>query len=227
MKWFALLLLGAGWAAGCASAQGLTLSPVMIHAPAEGGATSLTLTSGLAEPKLVQVRVFDWTQAGGGEQMVPATDVRFGPEIFEILPGKAQTVRFLLPDTDGAGTWRVVVDELPAPPGQAAEDAAQLQLRLRYVLSMFAGEPGAPEQLQAAADAAGVELRNPGPGWLKMHSLALVEPDGTVQAAETGIVYLLPGAVARIPAGEDPEGYAALSYTIGPQSYSADLRRRP
>jgi fimbrial chaperone protein len=225
VKWFALLLLGAGWAAGCASAQGLTLSPIMINAPADGGATSLTLTSGLAEPKLVQVRVFDWTQVDGDEQMVPSAGVRFGPEIFEIMPGKAQTVRFLLPDTDGAGTWRVVVDELPAPTGEADAGEAQLNLRLRYVLSMFAGEPGAPEQLMAEADAQGVELRNPGPGWLKMHSLGLVAADGTTQAAYAGIVYLLPGAMTRISVPENPEDYAALAYTVGPQAYSADLRR--
>lgn len=223
MKWFALLLLGAGWAAGCASAQGLTLSPIMIHVPEDGGATALTVTSGLDAPKMVQVRVFDWTQENGGEQMVPAANVRFGPEIFEILPGKAQTVRFQLPDTDGAGTWRVVVDELPAPPGQAEEGTAQLSLRLRYVLSMFAGAAGAPDQLRVEADDAGAALLNPGPGWLKLHSLAFVDADGTAHAAEAGIVYLLPGATTRISGGAGTPSYTSLAYAVGPEVYTADL----
>ena len=150
MKWLALLLLGAGHAAGCAHAQGLTLSPVMLTAPAEGGPSSLTFTSGLTAPKTVQVRVFDWSQAGGGEQMTPSADVKFGPEIFEIAPGKTQTVRFLLPDTDGEGSWRVVVDELPSAADTAA-GTTQLSLRLRYVLSMFAAPEGDAD-LFATAD---------------------------------------------------------------------------
>lgn len=225
MKWFALLLLGAGWAADCACAQGLTLSPVMISAPAEGGATSLTVQSDLPEPKLVQVRVFDWTQEAGGEQMTPAADVRFGPEIFEIQPGKSQTVRFLLPNTDGEGAWRVVVDELPPATDSTASGAAQLSLRLRYVLSMFAGEAGQPAQLEARLDGDQLELSNPGPGWLKLHGLGLVTPDGNQTAASAGIVYLLPGAFTRIAAGSEAPAFQSLTYGVGQQVHSLDLRR--
>lgn len=223
MKWIALLLAGAGFAGGCAQAQGLTLSPVMLSAPAEGGATSLTVLSDLAEPKLVQVRVFDWSQEDGGEQMVPAQDVRFGPEIFEIAPGKSQVVRFSLPDTDGTGTWRVVVDELPssAPQGQGE---MQLALRLRYVLSMFAGPAGAPEQLVASVASDGIALRNPGPGWLKLHDVSLVSEAGAQAAPGPGLIYLLAGASTRVSAGGNPASISALNYEVGAEAYSLDLR---
>ena len=226
MKWLALLLLGAGYAAGCAHAQGLTLSPVMLTAPAEGGPSSLTFTSGLAAPKTVQVRVFDWSQADGGEQMTPATNVKFGPEIFEIAPGKTQTVRFQLPDTDGKGAWRVVVDELPSA-ADAAAGATQLSLRLRYVLSMFAGPAGEPAALRAAAEPGALALSNPGPGWLKVHGLSLVTPEGQAEEADAGVVYLLPGAVTRIPVEGDAAHYQALSYHVGQESYALDLRQVP
>lgn len=222
MKWIALLLFGAGWAGGCAEAQGLTLSPVMLSAPAEGGATSLTVSSDLDEPKLVQVRVFDWTQEDGGEQMLPARNVRFGPEIFEIAPGKSQTVRFSLPHTDGEGAWRVVVDELPSStaPGKPAE--TQLSLRLRYVLSMFAGEAGVPEDLKARAVAGGLELHNAGQGWLKIHGLAVTREDGRAEPAGPGLVYLLPGARTVLEAAIDEAD--ALNFSVGSQVYSARLR---
>lgn len=226
MKWLALLLLGAGYAAGCAQAQGLTLSPVMLTAPAEGGAASLTFTSGLAAPKMVQVRVFDWSQADGGEQMTPSAAVKFGPEIFEIAPGKTQTVRFLLPDTDGKGTWRVVVDELPSA-ADAGSGATQLSLRLRYVLSMFAAPEGEPAALKAAADGDGLALSNPGPGWLKLHGLSLVTADGRTHAADAGVVYLLPGATTRVPLDVDAEMYRTLSFNVGQNAYALDLRPVP
>jgi fimbrial chaperone protein len=224
MKRMALLLAVAGWAAGCAHAQGLTLSPVMLSAPAEGGATSLTIQSDLDQPKLVQVRVFDWSQADGAELMLPAKNVRFGPEIFEIAPGKSQTVRFSLPNTDGAGTWRVVVDELPPSTAPETQADAQLALRLRYVLSMFAGPAGAPEQLQARRAGRDIELVNPGPGWLKLHNVALVVPGAEPVAAGGGIVYLLPGAQMRLTAGADAASFVALEYAVGAQAYAVDLR---
>lgn len=223
MKWIALLLAGAGLAGGCANAQGLTLSPVMLSAPAEGGATSLTVLSDLAEPKLVQVRVFDWSQEDDGEQMVPAQDVRFGPEIFEIAPGKSQTVRFSLPDTDGAGTWRVVVDELPTSAAKG-QGEMQLALRLRYVLSMFAGPAGAPEQLVASAASDGVAVRNPGPGWLKLHDISLVSEDGERAATGPGLIYLLPGATTHLLAEGNPAQVFRLNYEVGSEAYSLDLR---
>lgn len=226
MKLFALLLLGAGHAAGCAHAQGLTLSPVMLTAPAEGGPSSLTFTSGLAAPKTVQVRVFDWSQADGSEQLTPSSEVKFGPEIFEIAPGKTQTVRFLLPDTDGKGTWRVVVDELPSA-ADAAAGTTQLSLRLRYVLSMFAAPEGEPAALKAAADGGRLALSNPGPGWLKLHGLSLVTADGRKDAADAGVVYLLPGATMRVPLGEDAAQYRTLSYNVGQNAYALDLRPVP
>ena len=225
MKWLALLLAGAGWAAGCAEAQGLTLSPVMISAPADGGAASLTLTSGLAAPKLMQVRVFDWTQPDGGEQLIPSETVRFGPEIFELAPGMSQTVRFRLPDTDGAGTWKVVIDELPGAAEAAPEGSAQLSLRLRYILSMFAADAGDPASLTATAGEGGLELHNGGEGWLKLHGLELYAPDGSTVPAEAGIVYLLPGARVTVPVEADPGAYPVLRYASGPGTYTLDLQR--
>jgi len=225
MKWFALLLAGAGWAAGCAHAQGLTLSPVMISAPAEGGAASLTVTSALETPKLVQVRVFDWTQEDGDEQLVASETVRFGPEIFELAPGKSQTVRFRVPDTDGAGTWKVVIDELPAPAGSAPAGGAQLSLRLRYVLSMFAPDAGEPTSLTAIAGEDGLELHNPGEGWLKLHGLELYAPNGSTVTAAPGIVYLLPGARMSLPVAANLGAYPVLQYASGSGTYALDLQR--
>lgn len=199
---------------------------MLLSAPAEGGASCLTFTSGLASPKLVQVRVFDWSQAGGSEQLTPAKDVKFGPEIFEIQPGQTQTVRFLLPDTGGKGAWRVVVDELPAAP-DAAGGASQLELRLRYVLSMFAGPPGDPAALKATAEGGALALRNPGPGWLKVHGLTLSAPGSEAETANAGIVYLLEGAETRVPLPEGAAQFRTLAYSAGQQTYALDLSPVP
>lgn len=224
MRRFALLLLGAGWLAHCASAQGLTISPVMLDAPARGGAAALTISSGFETPRTVQVRVFDWSQEGGDEQLTPSRTVRFAPEIFEVAPGKSQTIRFQVPDTRGAGAWRVVVDELPAAGAGQGAPVAQTTLRLRHVLPMFAAPAGNPASLTVEAGSGGIQLRNPGPGWLKLHDLRLSTEAGDMVPAAPGIVYLLAGAETHLALGEDAGAYAALNFAAGPDTRTLSLR---
>jgi fimbrial chaperone protein len=210
--------------AHCAAAQGLTISPVLLDAPPRGGAVALTISSGFEVPRTVQVRVFDWTQARGSEQLTPSRTVSFAPEIFDIAPGKSQTVRFQVPDTRGAGAWRVVVDELPAlDVGQGAA-VTQTTLRLRQVLPMFAAAPGNPESLTVQASHEGIRLHNPGPGWLKLHDLELSTQAGEITPAAPGIVYLLAGAETHLAPAEDASTFSALSFAAGQDTYTLSLR---
>ena len=223
MKPLALLPLGAAWFLLTAHAQGLAIAPVMIDAPAQGGATSLTVSSSLDQDITVQVRIFDWAQENGEEQLEPARGLRFAPEIFTLRPGTSQVVRMSVPDTGGEGAWRVILDELPSAGAAAPTPAAQLSIRLRYVLAMFAGAPASPDMLQADVSSGALLLRNPGPGWLRLHGLSLQAQDGAAVPAGPGIVYLLPGSELSLPSLEETR-FSALNYSVNGQSFSAQFK---
>lgn len=226
MKRLCLLLIGAVWPVLCANSQGLTIAPIMIHAPASGGSVSMAISSTMPEPVTIQVRVFEWSQTDGEDRLSPSHSVRFAPEIFALSPGQAQTVRFLVPDTKGAGAWRVVVDELPsAGSAGTAEGYSQLNIRLRHVLAMFAQSAGVPSQLEAHLDEDALWLINPGPGWLKLHSLKLVDAQEVAVAdAGPGLVYVLPGASVRVSKPEEEAELHALKYSVDAHTYKTSLR---
>lgn len=222
MRHLALLLTGAVSTLLPAHAQGLAIAPIMIEAPPAGGATSLSVSSGLENAVTVQVRIFDWTQPEGEDQLEPAKGVRFAPEIFTLQPGSSQIVRMSVPNTAGAGAWRILIDELPAAEKAQAPRTAQLSIRLRYVLAMFAGAPASPEVLAARFEDGHLALHNPGPGWLRLHNLSLQSETGSAVPAGPGIVYLLPGSETIL---SPPEAMPirALNYSVNGQSYSAAL----
>lgn len=222
MRPLALLLLGAVWFLLPANAQGLAIAPIMVEAPAGGGAASLTVSSSLKQDVTVQVRVYDWAQQGGEDQLTPAKGLRFGPEIFTLRPGTSQIVRISVPDTGGAGTWRVIVDELPSPNPLPDTESSQLSIRLRYVLAMFAGPAAAPERLETQLRQDALFLRNPGPGWLRLHDLSLQTDAGDAALPGPGIVYLLPGSELALPPPGDAR-ISALNYSINGQSFAAQL----
>lgn len=225
MKPLALLLLGAVWTLlpGPARSQGLAIAPIMVDAPARGGAASLTVSSTLEKNITVQVRVFDWTQPGGEDRLVPARALRFAPEIFTLSPGNSQVVRMSVPDTGGQGAWRIIIDEVPSGDAASATGAAQLSIRLRHVLAMFAGAPGAPGKLEARRSDEGLSLHNPGPGWLRLYGLTLEGEDVGARPTRAGIVYLLPGSELSLPSPE-PAPFTALSYLVGGEAFSTPIQ---
>ena len=223
MKHLALLLLGAVWILLPAHAQGLAIAPILVEAPAGGGPASLTVSSALDHDVTIQVRVYDWHQEAGEDVLEPASKLRFAPEIFTLQSGASQVVRMAVPDTGGTGAWRIIIDELPSPAARHQADAAQLSIRLRYVLAMFAGAPAGPDQLQARLEAGAVELSNPGPGWLRLHNLSLETPTGETLPAGPGIVYLLPGSALSLPPPAAPQVHQ-LNYSVGGVPFEAPLR---
>ncbi|CAG9192138.1 Sigma-fimbriae chaperone protein [Paraburkholderia tropica] len=153
------------WAlAGGAFAATLQISPVTIEFSASENATGLTLRNPGDTPLYGQVRVFHWAQAGGDDVLTPTADVIASPPLIEIAPHGDQLVRLVRVNTSGASTaadgasapasadggersYRLLIDELPAP-GTASADG--VTIRLRYSVPVFVeprGDGIAPPQL--------------------------------------------------------------------------------
>lgn len=212
-----LLLIAAAMAlgpVGPAGAGALRVSPVGLDLPAGRAAATLTLRNDDAAPMNVQVRLFRWTQGPDGERYEPATDVVVSPPIAPRAPHSERVVRVVRTGPDVAGredSYRVIVDELPPPPGT---EGREVRLLMRHSIPVFftpAGSHAPKVAWSAAVDGAAVKLTgvNRGGRRLRVSNLRLVAADGTVLVQRPGLVgYVLAGAEVAWTAPLDVAGAA-------------------
>jgi fimbrial chaperone protein len=200
--------------AGTASAKGhLQARPTLVDLPAQASATRMTLANTGDAPVGAQVRVFAWSQEGGEDRLVPATDVVVSPPIARVPSGGEQVVRVVRTGAPAAGrdrTYRLVVDELPG----SRESATAVAVRMQYVLPLFlrAADATAPA---VTCRVASLELTctNTGGQAAQLGRTRLVDADGHAAALSSGLFgYVLPGAQRRwtLPRAAVPTGSAAL-----------------
>jgi fimbrial chaperone protein len=189
----AALLLGA--AAGLVQAALIEVSPVIHRVPAERQATSMTVANRGDAPVTLQVRAFLWSQEGGQEQLVPATDVTFSPAIFTLAAGKSQVVRALLPAlaAQRERTFRFLIDEIPSVD---AIEPVRFALRLSIPLFWAAKTPQQPElRWRIEAGSGRVFATNDGGAHERVAELALRSEGGErLKVAGAGTPYVLAGA---------------------------------
>lgn len=164
----------------------------------------------------VQVRLYEWGQADGGDRLTPTGDLVPSIGIVSIPPGETQLVRLvrLRPEApERELSYRALVDELPAP----AESRDGVQFLLRYSIPLFVLPPGTTPRLSAGAsrkvDPASLSasvreqdgrswlvVENRGPQRLRLSQLALVDPAGGRTTLVEGLVgYVLAGRTRRWP----------------------------
>ncbi|SAL20089.1 P pilus assembly protein chaperone PapD-like protein [Caballeronia arvi] len=133
--------------AGPSHAASLQISPVSIHLDATETGKAIELRNDGDQPINAQVRVFNWDQADEKDSMVPTRDLIASPPIAPIAPGAKQIVRVIRADRappPAERTYRLLIDELPAAGGEAAN---AVQFRFRYSVPLFVsagGEQGEP-----------------------------------------------------------------------------------
>jgi fimbrial chaperone protein len=143
---------------GDAVAATLQISPVTIEFSAAEVATGLTLRNPGDAPLYGQVRVFQWSEAHGEDVLTPTGDVIASPPLIEIAPHSDQLVRLVRANATGASpqgasgsagsggaaaleqSYRILIDELPAPGTPGAEGVT---IRLRYSVPVFVDASGA------------------------------------------------------------------------------------
>ncbi|MBM7405980.1 fimbrial biogenesis chaperone [Sphingomonas molluscorum] len=174
---------------------------VDVTAPAQ--ASSVTLQNTGREPISLQIRIFDWSQAGGEDKLVPTTDVVASPPAVSIPAGAAYTVRIARTgNTDAAGekSYRMWVDELPRPtPSRAG--GGEVDVRIRYDLPVFFHPAGVRTELSWRAYRTGSELvieaTNRGSRHARIQDLKLQTAKGNVSFGEGLAGYVLAGSTRR------------------------------
>jgi fimbrial chaperone protein len=210
-----LAALGAASSAFAAHAAAVVLWPVNPTIAADQQASALWLENRGDTPVTLQVRAFGWSQTEGADRYDDQDEVVSSPPIATVAPGKRQLVRVIRRDGSGQKgerSYRLLIDQLPPPPGEQAEKnaSAHLSIQLRYSIPLFTyGEPIAAGSSSLSARIAlvegkrFVEIRNSGARHARLINLRLVNGSQRFDVT-TGLVgYVLPGATMRWPLPSD------------------------
>lgn len=125
--------------AGASSSQAASLqvAPVSIEAVAPAAAATISLRNKSTAPLNAQIRVFRWAQEGGEEKLIPSDAVVASPPMATLAPGAEYTVRLVRLSKEpvqGEESYRLLVDELPAP---GTEQNKSVKLVIRYSIPVF------------------------------------------------------------------------------------------
>ncbi len=129
------------------SASTLQISPVTVDLSPGENASGITLRNPGDTPLYGQVRVFRWDQANGDDVLTPTTDLAASPPLIQIPAHSDQLIRLVraIPaPPSGEQSYRLLIDELPAPDEPVANGVT---IRLRYSVPVFvepAGTAGVP-----------------------------------------------------------------------------------
>lgn len=207
------LSLAAAASFGAASAGGLQVSPVSLQIANDANADGIWLSNVGDTPMHAQVRVFQWTQNSGADQLTPSTALTVSPPLLEIAPGARQLLRVIRSSSPPAvgteQTYRLIIDELPvakplpeADPAAPKKKSAGISFVMRYSLPVFVGDPQdqpiAPQlqwSLHKSDSQWRVEVHNRGNMRAQIADLQAKINGGTALVLRSGLLgYVLPGS---------------------------------
>jgi len=194
-------------AATAASAQ-FSVDRTQVRLSGRAQSAIIKLTNDSTRPIQFDVKIFTWDQdANGQEQLVATTDAIAAPGSLSLGPKESQSIRVGTTAALGAmeKTYRVIIEELPAPrQATGATVAMRMRLSLPVFLTPTKGE--AKLELAVPTMVAGVPTivaRNTGTVHLQVDSANFrgVGTGGkTVFEASEGGDYILPGKSLTIRA---------------------------
>ncbi|HJW42559.1 MAG TPA: molecular chaperone [Rhizomicrobium sp.] len=199
-----------------ASAAALQVSPVTIELPATAATTQLTLHNLGDTPVNAQIRVYQWTQQAGADQLTPSTDVVASPPAATLDPHQDYTVRLVRVSKQpvmAEETYRLLVDELPSAP-TADNTASNIRFVVRYSVPVFFIPANTAAKLTWTAAVSNghlsVSLQNDGTQHVRVSRLNVEGPSGMNVSFGEGLVgYVLPHSIMRWISQSATKGLAA------------------
>ena len=205
-------LLAAGVLLMCStvSAAGLQVAPIGLTFKPSSPAQGLWLTNTGSAELSAQVRVFQWTQNEGKDNLAATQILVASPPMLKIAPGARQLVRVMrigaASSDRNEGAFRVLVDELPV--AQQAEQTG-VSYVMRHSVPVFV-QPSAivPDASAVAAtlhwslvregDGIALQARNAGTTHAQVSAASLLLPSNTSVEISPGLLgYVLPDMTMR------------------------------
>ena len=116
-----------------AGAVGFEVTPTRLTLNAAQPTDTLTLTNTASTPTTLQITLFAWSQVDGQDVLTPTQDAVAVPPVLTVAPGARQLVRVALrqrQDQPTERSYRLILQELPAPDPSPAVTGAAVLLRL-------------------------------------------------------------------------------------------------
>ncbi|HEY4214192.1 MAG TPA: fimbria/pilus periplasmic chaperone [Steroidobacteraceae bacterium] len=181
-----------------AEAGSFSVNPVRLTLSAKESVGAITVTNQGAEPTVVQLETFSWSQHEGQDSLTPTNDVLATPPILTIPPGGSKIVRVGLrrpADPQHELTYRLALREIP--PAEPLKQA--LRVTLLISMPIFIDPPRAVAAVvhwratRAPGNKIRLRVKNTGTAHIQMGQLEIVRADnGKPVATRNSADYVLP-----------------------------------
>lgn len=121
------------------NAATIRLSPVNVEILSNQNASSISLYNQSNESTDLQIRVFEWTQKNGQDQLTPTDEIAISPPFLKLQSNDSynlRVVRINPAPISGEKTYRIIIDELPKPI-DSRKAAQGVNVLLRSSLPVF------------------------------------------------------------------------------------------
>lgn len=121
------------------NAASIRLSPVSVEILSDQSAASISLYNQSNESSDLQVRVFEWRQNAGQDQLIPTDEIAVSPPFLKLQPNDSYNLRVVRINpvpVSGEQTYRIIIDELPKPIDNRKVDQG-VNVLLRSSLPLF------------------------------------------------------------------------------------------
>jgi fimbrial chaperone protein len=201
-----------------ANAASLGIWPINPRIDVNESATAIWIKNNERRPVTLQIRVMDWHQNNGEDEMQEQQTVIASPPMVKVNPGDQQMVRIVnrhgnVSENITEHSHRIFVDEIPDTRQDKNEDA-HLRLQMRYSLPLFSGvrDKGKnipnllknnTSQLLYRITGTGekfLEIENKTNFHARLSQVKAIQSSGSAIALSDGLLgYVLPGQTMRWP----------------------------
>lgn len=163
------------------NAATIRLSPVNVEILSNQNASSISLFNQSNESTDLQIRVFEWTQKNGQDQLTPTDEIAISPPFLKLQSNDSynlRVVRINPTPISGEKTYRIIIDELPKPI-DSRKAAQGVNVLLRSSLPVFVVNKDAITKLNWKIDtnqeAPSLNISNIGNRHALLNNLILVD----------------------------------------------------
>lgn len=163
------------------NAATIRLSPVNVEILSNQNASSISLFNQSNESTDLQIRVFEWTQKNGQDQLTPTDEIAISPPFLKLQSNDSynlRVVRINPTPISGEKTYRIIIDELPKPI-DSRKAAQGVNVLLRSSLPVFVVNKDAITKLNWKIDtnqeAPSLNISNIGNRHALLNNLTLVD----------------------------------------------------